>query len=419
MINRYVVVLLSAVLGCSGEAPPAQVASDPQATSPESKPLQQPVTSVPRLLTDEELSAGWISLFDGESLYGWQATSNANWHVADGAIVASDGEEGLLCTKVQFCDYIFKVEFRSAPGTNSGIFLHTPTHPTDPAVDCYELNIAPLDNPFPTGSLVKRQKVAGEYESDDWQSLEVKMAGGLVEVSLEGEKILTYEDDTPLQRGYIGLQKNEGKIEFRNLKLLPLGRAPLFTGVDLQGWRPAPADSLSEFTVTDDETLNVKNGRGHLETVESFGDFVLQLECISHAKHLNSGIFFRCIPGETMNGYEAQIQNGFENGDRAQPTDCGTGGIFRRQNARMVAADDQQWFFMTIVADGPTINVWVNGLLVTDWTDERAPHDNPRSGLRLKPGTIQIQGHDPTTNLSFRNLTIARYRERSLANSND
>ena len=141
-----------------------------------------------------------------------------------------------------------------------------------------------------------------------------------------------------------------------------------------------------------------------------YGDFVLQLECISHAPGLNSGIFFRCIPGEEMNGYESQIHNGFKNGDRNQPVDCGTGGIFRRVNARRVVADDFEWFHKTIIADGPHVAVWVNGYQVTDWTDTRPADPNPRKGLRLEPGTIMIQGHDPTTNLSFRHLRAGSCR---------
>jgi hypothetical protein len=86
--------------------------------------------------------------------------------------------------------------------------------------------------------------------------------------------------------------------------------------------------------------------------------------------------------------------------------DCGTGGIFRRKNARLVVSDDHRWFHMTIVTDGPHVSVWVNGYQVTDWTDDRKPNENPRNGLRLEPGTIMIQGHDPTTDLSFRNLRI-------------
>jgi hypothetical protein len=113
-----------------------------------------------------------------------------------------------------------------------------------------------------------------------------------------------------------------------------------------------------------------------------------------------------------MNGYECQIQNGCEDGDRSKPQDCGTGGIFRRQNARRIVADDFEWFHMTLHADDRHMAAWVNGYQVSNWSDNRAPDENPRRGLRLEPGTIIIQGHDPTTDLSFRNLRIAEIPER-------
>ena len=108
-----------------------------------------------------------------------------------------------------------------------------------------------------------------------------------------------------------------------------------------------------------------------------------------------------------MMGYECQIHNGFLDGDRTRPKDCGTGGIFRRQDARFVVADDLQWFHLTLIVGGPHMAAWVNGLQVSDWTDERPPDENPRRGLRLEPGTIMIQGHDPTTDISFRELHAA------------
>ena len=74
-------------------------------------------------------------------------------------------------------------------------------------------------------------------------------------------------------------------------------------------------------------------------------------------------------------------------------------------------ADDLEWFSKTIIADGPHMAVWVNGYQVSDWIDSRPPDPNPRRGLRLEPGTIMIQGHDPTTNLSFRNIRIAKIGE--------
>jgi len=392
-------------------APEAESAA-PAAASEVSEDITSPVTEAPRPLADVELAQGWVSLFDGETLFGWTSANEANWRVADGAIVVDQGEPGLLCTTTQFSDYVFHVEFRSAPGTNSGVFLHTPPNPKDPAVDCYELNIADSDNPFPTCSLVKRAKTPGNFDSSDWQTYDVTVMGDNVIVNLDGAQVLDYTDPKPLHRGHIGLQLNQGKVEFRNIKLKPLNTKSLFNGKDLAGWKTYP-EMPSKFTVTDEGWLNVKDGRGQLETEGSYGDFVLQLECITHAEQLNSGFFFRCIPGGPMNGYESQIHNGFREEDRRKPVDCGTGGIFRRIDARLVAANDLQWFYKTVVADGAHIATWVNGYQVVDWIDDRTPDENPRKGLRLEPGTIMIQGHDPTTDISFRNIQIAELAIRS------
>ena len=350
-------------------------------------------------------------MFDGSTLFGWQASSDANWQVVDGAITVSEGTKGLLCTTTSFSNYVLSLEFRSAAGTNSGIFLQTPLSPKDPANDCYELNIADADNPFPTGSLVKRHKTAGNFDSTGWQRYEVTVLVDTITVVLDGQQILEYRDPQPLRRGRIGLQLNEGQVAFRDIKLKPLKLDPLFNSKDLQGWKTYP-DMASKFTVTDEGWLNVQDGRGQLETERMLGDFVLQLECMTHAKNLNSGIFFRCIPGDVMMGYECQIHNGMKDQDPLKPEDCGTGGFFRRQDARRVVAKDLQWFHQTLIVDGPHMAAWVNGYQVSDWTDERPAHENPRKGLRLEAGTIMIQGHDPTTNISFRNLMATELPKR-------
>jgi 3-keto-disaccharide hydrolase len=401
---------VTAAVAVTVVAPPSQTtsAAAPAQEQPAAgQPAAAKITEPKRPLTDAELADGWISLFDGQTLFGWKAGSKANWSVTDAAIRVSDGEKGLLCTTVPFDNYVLKAEFRAAKATNSGIFLRTAAVPgmDDIKTKCYELNIAPPDNPFPTGSFVQRQKGKEVPErADEWQSYEVTLDGPKATVKLNGEEVLSYVDPAPFGRGLIGLQLNTGAVEFRNIKLRPLGLAPLFNGKDLAGWK-GHRESKSKFVVTEKGELNVTStGRGCIESEQQFGDFVLQLECISHAPSLNSGLFFRCIPGEFMNGYESQIHNGIKNGDRTQPVDCGTGGIFRRVNARLVNANDKEWFTKTIIAAGPHISVWVNGYQVTDWTDERKPDKNPRDGLRLERGTLQIQGHDPTTNLSFRNL---------------
>ena len=363
-------------------------------------------------LSPQELADGWLLLFDGETAFGWRPSSEVDWKIVDGTIAAGQGEQGLFYTTGQFGNYVLKVDFRSAPGTNSGVFLRTSPKPSDVTTKCYELNIADAgSNDFPTGSFVKRKAATGENDSADWQTFEVTADAGHFVVKLDGRVVLDYTDPEPLGRGYIGLQFNSGKIEFRNIKLKPLGTKSIFNGKDLTGWKSLP-DNPAVFTVTPEGCLDLKGGSGYLESEGAYDDFTLQLEAIINGDKINSGIFFRSIPGEKMNGYESQIQNGYKDGDRTKPEDCGTGGIFRRQNARKVVANDREWFHLTIRADDRHMAAWVNGYQVSDFSDNRKPDKNPRKGLRTEAGTIQIQGHDPTSDFSFRNLRIAELPER-------
>jgi hypothetical protein len=228
--------------------------------------------------------------------------------------------------------------------------------------------------------------------------------------------VLSNEGTLNLDGGFVdgGMVSNKGLmimkgglVDLKNEKQRVL--EPLFNGKDLSGWKQfteEPKRAKSKFTVTSEGWLSLIDGPGDLQTEKQFDDFILQAECISNGKHLNSGIFFRCLPGQYQNGYEAQIQNGYKDGDRAKPTDYGTGAIYRRQPARKVVSNDNEWFTMTIAAHGNHIATWVNGYQVTDFTDTRPPNENARNGSKTGKGAISIQGHDPTTNLSFRNIRI-------------
>jgi hypothetical protein len=416
-----------------------------QNRAPAQQPAERPTPPVapppaPRLdapLTPADVAAGWISLFDGQTLYGWQPTSDANWRVEDRAIVVDAGGQGFLMTTSEFADYELHVEFKAPATTNSGVFLRTPLAPADPANDCYELNIAPQDNPFPTTSIVGRLNTpidAGGYirneEGDGyhridgqqmpnpwdgaWHAFDVTIQGEHVEIAIDGAILAKYfseEDNYGLlkgkvvPRGRIGLQFREGEVAFRNVRLKPLRLKPMLNGQDLTGWRTDQTRDAK--FASEGAELHITSGPGELETETSYGDFVMQLECFVDGDGLNSGVFFRSIPGDFANGYESQIQNAVKNNDPTQPVDAGTGAIYRRTTARRVVSKDREWFAKTIVATGPHIAVWVNGEQVTDWTDDRPPHDNPRNGQRTEAGTISLQAHDPTTNIRFRNLQIA------------
>lgn len=363
-------------------------------------------------LTKAEVDDGWLALFDGKSTFGWKASSKANWSVDDGVISVSKGKKGLLYTTSQFDNFEFKAEFKIPADTNSGIFIRTSPKPGNVEKDCYEINLADAKvSSFPTGSLVKRQASDDPSNKDKswyerWHEIQITADGPKVTVSVDGKQTLSYDDpagEKAVGKGYIGLQLNSGLAQFKSIRLKPLSVPEIFNGRDLTGWK-TDQKLESEFAVTDDGELNILSGKGQIESKPTFADFIFSMKCKTNADDLNSGVFFRCIPGDLMNGYESQIQNQFKDGDRSEPVDCGTGGIFRRVNARAVNADDKQWFTKTIIANGPRIAVWVNGLQVTDWSDQRKPHKNPRKGQRLESGSIIFQGHDPTTDILLKEI---------------
>jgi hypothetical protein len=236
---------------------------------------------------------------------------------------------------------------------------------------------------------------------------------GWIAVELDGVRVTDYKDASPVRIGHIALQSNTGPVAFRNIRLRPIMIMPQLSLGNLNNFSLERAEQ-SRFEMNANKDLHLTNGPGQIETKLEYTDFVLQLECKVNGKGLNSGIFFRALRNGRWAGYESQINNVYVDGDRTKPADFGTGGIYRRQPARRVVANDGEWFFKTIVADGPHMAVWVNGYQVSDWTDTRAPKENAREGLRLGGGVIAIQGHDPTTDFWFRNIKVAELpRERS------
>jgi hypothetical protein len=178
-------------------------------------------------------------------------------------------------------------------------------------------------------------------------------------------------------------------------------------------WKVVPHPTLARerqatWTLSQDgTTLRAVGGPGCVELPGLYGDFVLQVTLNCRKPLTNAGVFFRAIPGDFLNGYEAQVFNGCEAGDPGRPARYATGGIDDRWNARRLVSRDGEPFLMTIVATGPHVATWVNGVQVTDWTDGRPPNRNAREGRRIEPGAIQLQAHDKGTDVEFSNLRAA------------
>src|SRR5713226_941609 len=79
-------------------------------------------------LTDAEKKAGWKLLFDGKTTDGWRRYKAegmpASWKVVNGSLVSlpkSPQERGDIVTLEQFDNFELTVDWKMAPGGNSGI----------------------------------------------------------------------------------------------------------------------------------------------------------------------------------------------------------------------------------------------------------------------------------------------------------
>jgi hypothetical protein len=218
----------------------------------------------PNTLTPQEKAAGWRLLFDGQTLNGWrnykQAKPGPEWQVSDGAIVLKRGTKpgdagrlrtGLM-TEAQFGDFALAVEWRISPGGNSGIFYRLSESGQQPWESGIEMQV--LDNQRHPDAKHGSDRQAGACYAlygpatdatrpvGEWNQAQVLVRKNHVEHWLNGQKLLAYElgsedwqrrvgqtkfKDFPgygrSPQGHILLQDHNFHVEFRNIKIRPLG----------------------------------------------------------------------------------------------------------------------------------------------------------------------------------------------------
>ncbi len=181
-------------------------------------------TTSPRLnqLSSTERKAGWVLLFDGETLAGWTPRDSARWGVVDGAIeYQADTGPGFLCTTNSYGDFELKVDFWVDDVANSGVFLRCPDTGPIVATNAYEVNISDAHLKWPTGSINEVARRKGDVRSvGRWNSYHLTAHGNHLVVRLDGRVLVDTRSDRE-KSGPIGLQQfqGQGMVKFRNIKL--------------------------------------------------------------------------------------------------------------------------------------------------------------------------------------------------------
>jgi hypothetical protein len=157
--------------------------------------------------------AGWTTLIDGTRMSGLHPVQAADWHAADGAIVATKGV-GFLVTDREFGDFEIRAEFYAEADTNSGVFIRCSDGRNPSSNVCYEVNIWDV-RPKPeygTGAIVDVAAVtpAMPKAGGHWNTYEITAKGDHLVVMLNGVKTADAHNGKH-SRGLIGLQYAQGK----------------------------------------------------------------------------------------------------------------------------------------------------------------------------------------------------------------
>ena len=223
--------------------------------------------NLPNTLTAAERRAGWRLLFDGKSTQGWRGYHRDNfpsgrWVVQDDSLhhLAGKGEQstdgGDIITTNQFDNFELSLEWKLAPGGNSGIkYLidESLTAATNISGLGFEMQVLD-DDLHPDAKLGKNgNRTAGSlYDLIPAKSKAAKpigefnharliVRGNHVEHWLNGSKVVEFEIDSPemrrliagskykdssrfgtIRRGHILLQDHGDAVWFRNIKIREL-----------------------------------------------------------------------------------------------------------------------------------------------------------------------------------------------------
>jgi glucose/arabinose dehydrogenase len=261
--------------------------------------------SAPNALSEAERRGGWKLLFDGHdaaAFRGYRRESlGAGWQVRDGALVrAADGADDII-TRDQFGAFEAQLEYRIAPGGNSGLMFHVTEDEPEPSHTGPEVQI--LDNvsakesqkagwlyglyePKVPDWVRQADKEAGRTSPEtidatrpagEWNHLYLRVAPGGCEVCLNGvvyerfkigskdwnervakSKFASFSNFAKAGRGHLCFQDHGDEVAFRSIKVreLPADGAkipfaddvaavqamPAFPDATWEGWSPESAD---------------------------------------------------------------------------------------------------------------------------------------------------------------------------------
>ena len=167
------------------------------------------------------------SIFNGKDLTGWDVPDNNIWFtVKDGVLKLENGPQKkgqTLWTSDEYENFEMEFDFKMGKGTvDSGVYVRNSREQIQIGISG-SLKRDMTGSPYISGKgyPVEAKGVKELLKLDDWNTMKICAEGKKYTVWLGGEKIMTYESDSSIKKGKIGIQLHGNRvmsIEYRNLK---------------------------------------------------------------------------------------------------------------------------------------------------------------------------------------------------------
>jgi len=196
---------------------------------------------------EPDLKTGFVSLFNGKDLDGWESRGGQSTFVAkDGMIIGTcvpDTPSTYLSTKkVDYSDFIFTCEMQWIVDINSGVMFHAQEKKTGSLSTVLgpqaEMEGISGDRHWSGGIygqdcggyfyplwLVEHAKVRAALDLKGWNRITIESRGKEVRTWLNGVPAAHWMDDGTYAKGFFGLQIHKaakGEVHWRNLMLKDL-----------------------------------------------------------------------------------------------------------------------------------------------------------------------------------------------------
>ena len=190
---------------------------------------------------DKSAADGWMSMFDGKTWDGWRFSGGKlpagempkNWSLGEGMIRLAGGGSPHLASQWTFDDFEMKFSWKAyKKGYNSGFYVRSGRN-----VGANQINLQQST----CGNLLGYPKGVGpgvpelQHEPGEWNDWRVLAVGPKLQFWVNGKDAWTVDVFKPAS-GYVGLQAEGAKIDFKDLYVRETGYRILG---DLKDWKGA------------------------------------------------------------------------------------------------------------------------------------------------------------------------------------